>query len=102
MGEAGLRLRQATGHAMPPDCVCERCLRTVPMSIRACRNRSKTGWQCPPRGTLGLFWPHQESVRQHAQLVRALKRRNEEEVAAIIRDHVLGSIKYLPQREALP
>jgi DNA-binding GntR family transcriptional regulator len=41
-------------------------------------------------------------VRQHAQLVRALKRRNEEEVAAIIRDHVIGSIKYLPQQEALP
>jgi DNA-binding GntR family transcriptional regulator len=39
--------------------------------------------------------PHQESVRQHAQLVRALKRRNEEQVADIIRDHVLGSIKYL-------
>jgi len=43
--------------------------------------------------------PHQESVRQHAQLVKALRRRNEEEVAAVIRDHVLGSIKYLPQQE---
>jgi DNA-binding GntR family transcriptional regulator len=42
--------------------------------------------------------PHQESVRQHARLVRALNGRNEERVAAIIRDHVLGSIKYLPQR----
>ena len=42
--------------------------------------------------------PHQESVRQHDALVRALKHRNEEQVAAIIRDHVLGSIKYLPQR----
>ena len=42
--------------------------------------------------------PHQESVRQHAQLVKALRRRNEEEVAAVIRDHVLGSIKYLPQQ----
>jgi len=40
--------------------------------------------------------PHQESVRQHAQLLRALKRRNEEQVAAAIRDHVLGSIDYLP------
>jgi DNA-binding GntR family transcriptional regulator len=39
--------------------------------------------------------PHRESVRQHAQLLRALERRNEEQVAAIIRDHVLGSIKYL-------
>jgi DNA-binding GntR family transcriptional regulator len=39
--------------------------------------------------------PHQESVRQHAQLLRALKRRSEEQVAAVIRDHVLGSIDYL-------
>jgi DNA-binding GntR family transcriptional regulator len=46
--------------------------------------------------------PHHESVRQHAQLVRALKRRNEKEVAAIIRDHVLGSIKYLPQSAVTP
>jgi DNA-binding GntR family transcriptional regulator len=42
--------------------------------------------------------PHQESVQQHAKLLRALKKRDEEQVAAIIRDHVLGSIKYLPQR----
>jgi DNA-binding GntR family transcriptional regulator len=41
---------------------------------------------------------HQESDRQHHALVKALKHRNEEEVAAIIRDHVLGSIKYLPQQ----
>jgi len=40
--------------------------------------------------------PYQESATQHAQLVRALKRKNEEQVAAIIRDHVLGSIDYLP------
>jgi DNA-binding GntR family transcriptional regulator len=39
--------------------------------------------------------PHQESVRQHAELVEALKRRDEEQVAGIIRDHVLGSIEYL-------
>lgn len=39
--------------------------------------------------------PHEESVRQHAQLVAALKSRNEEKVAAIIRHHVLGSIEYL-------
>jgi ABC-type branched-subunit amino acid transport system ATPase component/DNA-binding GntR family transcriptional regulator len=58
-------------------------------------------WRSFPRGPQAGP-PHQVSVRQHAQLVRALKRRNEEEVAAIIRDHVLGSIKYLPQREALP
>ena len=40
--------------------------------------------------------PHEESVGQHAQLVAALKSRNEKEVAAIIRHHVLGSIEYLP------
>lgn len=40
---------------------------------------------------------HQESARQHDALVRALKRRNEEDAVAIIREHVLGSIKYLPQ-----
>ena len=38
--------------------------------------------------------PHQESVQQHAELVSALKERDEERVAATIRDHVLGSIKY--------
>jgi DNA-binding GntR family transcriptional regulator len=42
--------------------------------------------------------PHQESVQQHAELVSALKERDEERVAAIIRDHILGSIKYLSQR----
>jgi DNA-binding GntR family transcriptional regulator len=46
--------------------------------------------------------PHRESVRQHAQLVKALRRRNEEVVAAVIRDHVLGSIKYLPRQGTLP
>jgi len=46
--------------------------------------------------------PHQESVRQHAQLIKALKRRDEEQIAAIIQEHVLGSIKYLPQQEATP
>jgi DNA-binding GntR family transcriptional regulator len=42
--------------------------------------------------------PHQEAVQQHAELVSALKERDEERVAAIIRDHVLGSISYLSQR----
>ena len=42
--------------------------------------------------------PHQESVQQHAELVIALKERDEEWVAAIIRDHFLGSIRYLSQR----
>ena len=42
--------------------------------------------------------PHQESARQHDALFSALERRDEEEVAAIIRDHVLGSIKYLPRQ----
>jgi DNA-binding GntR family transcriptional regulator len=40
--------------------------------------------------------PHAESVRQHAQLIAALKRRDEDQVAAVIREHVLGSIRYLP------
>jgi DNA-binding GntR family transcriptional regulator len=40
--------------------------------------------------------PHAESVRQHAQLIEALKRRDEDRVAAVIREHVLGSIGYLP------
>jgi DNA-binding GntR family transcriptional regulator len=47
----------------------------------------------PPAGR-----PHAESVRQHDAMVRALKHRDEDQVAAIIREHVLGSIKYLPQR----
>jgi DNA-binding GntR family transcriptional regulator len=42
--------------------------------------------------------PHAESVRQHAELIEALKRRDEDQVAAVIRDHVLGSIQYLPGR----
>lgn len=46
--------------------------------------------------------PHEESVRQHAALVRALKLRDEHLVAAIIREHVLGSIAYLPRRPASP
>jgi DNA-binding GntR family transcriptional regulator len=58
-------------------------------------------WRSFPRGPQAGR-PHQESVRQHAQLVRALRQRNEEGVAAVIRDHVLGSIKYLPLQETLP
>ena len=54
-------------------------------------------WRSFPHGAQAGR-PHQESVRQHDALVRALKHRDEEQVAAIIRDHVLGSIKYLPQR----
>src|SRR5215467_8361228 len=46
--------------------------------------------------------PHQESVRQHAQLVKALKRRDEQQVAAIIQEHVLGSIKHLPRKRPTP
>jgi len=42
--------------------------------------------------------PHQESARQHDAPVKALKHRNKEQVVAIIHDHVLGSIKYLPQQ----
>jgi DNA-binding GntR family transcriptional regulator len=51
-------------------------------------------WRSFPQGPQAGR-PHQESVRQHAQLLAALKRRNEEQVSAVIRDHALGSIKYL-------
>lgn len=51
-------------------------------------------WRSFPQGPQAGR-PHQESVRQHAHLLAALKRRNEEQVSAVIRDHVLGSIKYL-------
>jgi DNA-binding GntR family transcriptional regulator len=39
--------------------------------------------------------PHAESVEQHAGLLTALKHRDQEQVAVVIRDHVLGSIRYL-------
>jgi DNA-binding GntR family transcriptional regulator len=54
-------------------------------------------WRSFPRGPQAGR-PHQESVRQHDALVGALKRRDEQQVSAIIRDHVLGSITYLPQQ----
>src|SRR5215469_8418243 len=44
--------------------------------------------------------PHQESVRQYAQIVKALKRRDEQQAATIIQEHVLGGIKYLPRQRA--
>ena len=40
--------------------------------------------------------PHRESVRQHADLLEALRCRDESQVASITTDHVLGSIEYLP------
>ncbi len=40
--------------------------------------------------------PHAESVHQHAALIEALRRRDEQQVAEIIAEHALGSIKYLP------
>ena len=54
-------------------------------------------WRSFPDGPQGGL-PHQESVQQHGELVSALKERDEERVSAMIQDHVLGSIKYLPQR----
>ncbi len=39
--------------------------------------------------------PYRESVEQHAHLLEALKNRDEEQVASIIRNHVLGSSPYL-------
>jgi DNA-binding GntR family transcriptional regulator len=58
-------------------------------------------WRSFPRGPQAGR-PHEESIRQHAEILSALKRRDEEQVAAIIRDHVLGSISYLPQRKPPP
>jgi DNA-binding GntR family transcriptional regulator len=49
-------------------------------------------WRSFPHGPQA-GQPHQESARQHHALVRALKHRNEEQVAAVIRDHALGSSK---------
>ncbi len=40
--------------------------------------------------------PHSESVHQHAELLKALERRDEKRVAEVISEHVLGSIEYLP------
>ena len=54
-------------------------------------------WRSFPRGPQAGR-PHTESVRQHDALVGALKRRDEEQVSAIIREHVLGSIAYLTRR----
>ncbi len=54
-------------------------------------------WRAFPHGPQAGR-PHQESARQHDALVGALKCRNEEQVVAIIRAHVLGSINYLPQQ----
>ena len=57
MGEAGFVAPAKPPGATAPDSVCERCVRTVPMSIRACRTWTNTGRRCPPRGTLRLSWP---------------------------------------------
>jgi DNA-binding GntR family transcriptional regulator len=51
-------------------------------------------WRSFPRGPQAGR-AHAESVEQHARLLAALTYRDEEQVAAIIRDHVLGSIRYL-------
>ena len=51
-------------------------------------------WRSFPRGPQ-VGRPHAESVEQHAHLLTALRNRNEEQVAAVIREHVLGSIRYL-------
>jgi DNA-binding GntR family transcriptional regulator len=51
-------------------------------------------WRSFPRGPQAGR-PHAESVQQHARLLTALRHRDEEQVAALIRGHVLGSIRYL-------
>lgn len=42
--------------------------------------------------------PLSESIQQHAQLLEALRSRDPEAVAAVIREHALGSIAYLHLR----
>lgn len=56
-------------------------------------------WRSFPRGPQAGR-PHRESVEQHAHLLTALRHRDEEQVAAVIRDHVLGSIRYLTHGRA--
>lgn len=52
-------------------------------------------WRSFPRGPQAGR-PHAESIRQHADLLAALRQRDADTAAAIIRDHALGSIAYLP------
>jgi DNA-binding GntR family transcriptional regulator len=52
-------------------------------------------WRSFPRGPQAGR-PHEESNRQHAELLAALRERDEHKAAFIIRNHVLGSIDYLP------
>jgi hypothetical protein len=44
---------EATGRAMTPDCVCARCLRTVPMSIRRAGPGATLDGGAHPRGRSG-------------------------------------------------
>lgn len=54
-------------------------------------------WRAFPAGPASGR-PRAESVLQHASLVEALKLKDEQQVAEIISEHVLGSIKYLASR----
>jgi DNA-binding GntR family transcriptional regulator len=51
-------------------------------------------WRAFPQGP--QHWrPHQESIEQHADLVEALARRDADRAAAVIENHVLGSITWM-------
>jgi hypothetical protein len=78
MGEAVCGSGEVTGRAMAPDCVCERCLRTVPLSIWACRTWSNTGGGAHPAGRSGgyrVYTVAELSPRQtkHHCLVRQVR-----------------------------
>jgi DNA-binding GntR family transcriptional regulator len=51
-------------------------------------------WRTFPGGPQGSR-PHHESVRQHAELIAALRDGDAERMAAVIAEHALGSIRYL-------
>jgi DNA-binding GntR family transcriptional regulator len=51
-------------------------------------------WRAFPQGP--QHWrPHQESIEQHADLVEALAGRDADRAAAVIENHVLGSITWM-------
>ncbi len=56
-------------------------------------------WRSFPRGSQA-WRPHEESVRQHAELVRALETRDGALAASITKDHVLGSIHHMREKVA--
>jgi DNA-binding GntR family transcriptional regulator len=49
-----------------------------------------------------LWRPHSESVQEHQRLVEALAARDREQAESIIREHVLGSIKWMRSVSSQP